>query len=296
MLRSLVIVCALCHVAAAQSWTIGEGTVVTPSANVVYVMEAKALTAIDLAKGRTKWTNKALVKPMAQVGDALLALDDKGALRVVDARTGKPRKSCDTIPTVTMYLFDGIGYSQTSSAVSDGKVARIAWSVSTFFAGGIDPTPEQAARARSHREGVWEVDVAACSATSSQAPVQTPKGLTGVTPGGIAVTLVPGTAIERARGVDKLPEIKLTTNQIALSADNAHAITWIDTDPGYEITLVDLDAAKSLATFKTAVFPLPAMLVGGRFLVGAGWVYDIAKRKELWRRPLRSAPYRTPMP
>jgi hypothetical protein len=296
MLRSLVIVCALCHVAAAQSWTIGEGTVVTPSANVVYLMEAKALTAVDLAKGRTKWTNKALVKPMAQVGDALLALDDKGALRVVDARTGQPRKSCDTIPTVTMYLFDGIGYSQTSSAVSDGKVARIAWSVSTFFAGGIAPTPEQAARARSHREGVWEVDVAACSATSAQAPVQTPTGLTGVTPGGITVTLVPGKAIERARGVDKLPDIKLTTSQIALSADNAHVITWIDTDPGYEITLVDLDAAKSLAKLETALFPLPAMLVGGRFLVGSGWVFDIARRRQLWRRPLRTQPYYPPMP
>jgi hypothetical protein len=290
MLRSLLIVCALCHVAAAQSWTVGEGTVAAPGANVVYVMEQKALTAIDLAKARTKWKADTLVKPMAQVGDALLALDFNGALKVVDVKTGKPRKGCDTIPKVALQLKDGLGSSQSSSGFSDGKRAWISWTIDTFYAGGAAPPPDVEAAARKHSEGTWEVDIATCSAKQAQAPKR------GVTPGGITVTVIPDKAIERARGADKLPEIKLTTNMVALSADGAHAFAALQNISGYDVTIIDLDTTKTVATIKLGFLPYSAMLVGGKILVGDGWAFDIVKKKELWRRDLRSLRYDGPYP
>ncbi len=37
-------------------------------------------------------------------------------------------------------------------------------------------------------------------------------------------------------------------------------------------------------------------LLGGRYLVGAGWAFDIVKKQELWRRSLRSLRYEGPYP
>jgi hypothetical protein len=254
-------------------------------------MEPKALTAVDVAKGRTKWSNKTLVKPLAQVGDALLALDGKGALRVVDARTGKPRKGCDAIPNVTLQLKDGLGSSQSSSGFSDGKRAWIVWTADTFYAGGAAPPPDVEAAARKHQEGTWEVDVAACSAKTSQVPKAT-----NVTPGGVTVTLVPGKAVQRVRGKDKLDEIKLATQMAGLSTDSAHVLSMMQNVSGYDVTIIDLDTAKTVATLRMPFMPYGALLVGGKILVGGGWAFDVVKQKELWRRSLRSLRYDGPYP
>ena len=295
-MRSLVVLCALCHVAYAQSWTVGEGVVAAPGDNTAYVMEPKALVAIDIAKGRVRWSNKTMVKPLATIGDALLALDGKGALRVLETKTGKPRKGCDTIPNVTLQLQDGLGSNQSSYGISDGKKAWIAWTANTHYAGGAAPTPEMEKSASTHREGVWEVDVASCSAKTSQLPRPVPQGAAGVTPGGITVTFEPGKAVHRTRGADKLPDIAVAqTSMLGISADHQIVFVAMQRTEGYDVTMIDLDTTKPLGTIAMPFLPYGALLVNGK-LVASAVAFDTVKLKELWRRNVRSLRYEGPYP
>lgn len=73
-----------------------EGVVISPRQGVAYVMRSGGIDAVNLATGKLRWRSDKAAKPLALVGDRLIAqADGRKALELVvlDARSGAVRDS-----------------------------------------------------------------------------------------------------------------------------------------------------------------------------------------------------------
>jgi hypothetical protein len=75
-----------------------EGVVISPRQGVAYVMRSGGIDAVNLATGKLRWRSDKAAKPLALVGDRLIAqADSKGRkgldLVALDARSGAVRDS-----------------------------------------------------------------------------------------------------------------------------------------------------------------------------------------------------------
>jgi hypothetical protein len=293
------------------SMSIGEGAVVSRATSTLYVMDPKdGIVAVDLATNKTKWSSGALAaKPFAEVGDALIGADEKGALRVLDARTGKARARCSTIPGVGLSIQDGLGSHHSSSGASDDKRAWIAWSSSTHYAGGAAPTPEIEARSRTESGGVHEIDVAACTSKPGRnpwAPGKMPKTGDAVytAPSGIRFRVAAGSLrLERVRAGTPQKPINLKQGKpgrsmFVVTADLRHIIVGELAGNAYPSAIVDVETGAVVATVTLPFFPPAALVIGRRLIMGGGAVFafDLDAQKVLWTRGLRSTTYNGPYP
>jgi hypothetical protein len=83
---------------AENSTALHDGVVISPKQGVAYVMRSGGIHAVNLANGKVRWRSDKAAKPLALVGDRLIAqANSKGgkALEIValDARSGAARDS-----------------------------------------------------------------------------------------------------------------------------------------------------------------------------------------------------------
>lgn len=82
---------------AENSTALHDGVVISPKQGVAYVMRSGGIHAVNLANGKVRWRSDKAAKPLALVGDRLIAqANGKGkALEIValDARSGAARDS-----------------------------------------------------------------------------------------------------------------------------------------------------------------------------------------------------------
>lgn len=81
-----------------NSTALHDGVVISPKQGVAYVMRSGGIHAVNLANGKVRWRSDKAAKPLALVGDRLIAqAESKGrkALEIValDARSGAARDS-----------------------------------------------------------------------------------------------------------------------------------------------------------------------------------------------------------
>jgi outer membrane protein assembly factor BamB len=122
--------------------------------------------ALDLETGKVLWTSKDASKPLAVVGDHLLARDAAGGnvIRIVyiDLADGKKVKESDPIvfpAWVTAVEGNGGGRSFHSSARLDKGDLLIPWQANTSYWGGRAPTPEMLKAATHNGSGAARIDV-----------------------------------------------------------------------------------------------------------------------------------------
>lgn len=303
--------CVIAHASVAvagptlESGSVDQGIVVAPASNTVFVMDATdGVVALDLRTGKRRWAAKQLAaKPFALRGTALVALDEARSIRILDARTGKLHAKCPTIPGIAVDLVDGLGSRQTSHGGSDGKRAWITWSRSTHYAGGAAPTPDVERAARSSSSGVYEIDIAACKATTGVDPFA-PKADEYTTPTNTTFRFDPKTKkLSRSHGNNAKPDIDLKHGALdefhVVSTDRRHVLAGQPvTGKGFDVDIVDVDSGTRVANLLLPTVP-SGFVVVGKLLVfgrGAAYVVDLRTAKQLWMRGTRPTGYAGPYP
>lgn len=83
-----------------DSAALHDGVVISPKQGIAYVMRSGGIDAVNLASGKVRWRSDKAAKPLALVGDRLIAQADGGRkggkaldLVVLDARSGAARDS-----------------------------------------------------------------------------------------------------------------------------------------------------------------------------------------------------------
>lgn len=284
-----------------RSTSIYGGVVVVSSASMtVYAMEPdRGIVAIDLPTGTPKWTSSVAMRPLAEQGDALVALDAAGAVRVLDARTGERRGECDVVPGVKLGVARGPGMEESASGTSDGTHVWISWARSTRYVGGTQAPPEVEAAARSYTSGVYELDVDACTVkpgTNPFAPVMNEDVATYVTPGGINFHVTRGLRLIRRRGAVTLPEVDLARRRgvaVSVTVDHRHIVVsgfraTSATSLGFE--LLDVERGLVIARGETAT-PISGGIVIDRWLVTNHGLdvatVDLDTAQVMWRRTVQ---------
>lgn len=289
-----------------ESMSVDPGVVVVPAAKRIYLMDPKdGVVALDLATGKRLWAAKQLAaKPFAARGHAVVALDEAGSVRVLDGRTGKLARPCSLVPGIRLDLRDGLGLSQYSVGVSDGKRVFVTWSRATHYAGGAVPTPAQQRAASSRAGGVFEIDVTRCTAAEGTDPFTSVNGH-HTTPAGTRFTL---DAVKLVVSRDGKPAIDLRAghanrHQVVISADRRHVMVG-EHDPkgsivgSYAVEIHDIDTGSRVATLPLLAFPSSFLVIGRRLVSGSRGVsvHDLDKQRQVWGRAARITAYTGPYP
>lgn len=133
-----------------DSAALTDGVVVSPRHGFAYVMRpGGGLAAVNLASGKVQWRSDKGAKPLALVGDRLIAqAENRYALElvVIDARSGASRESV-RIPMpagVKATVVDTAAGSFRVRAVSTDSELRVNWeSTAAGPAQGYMPAPEE---------------------------------------------------------------------------------------------------------------------------------------------------------
>jgi len=100
--------------------TLHEGVVISPQHGFAYLMRRGGIDAVDLASGAVRWRSDKAAKPLALVGDRLIAQTGRGgnALDLVDldARSGAARES------VRIPLPDGVAATLVDTPAGSFRV------------------------------------------------------------------------------------------------------------------------------------------------------------------------------
>lgn len=257
-----------------------------------------------------KWASAALAaKPFAEVGGALIGADERGALRVLDAATGKPFASCDAIPGVGVQLLDGLRVSHTSWGTSDGKRAWISWSSARHRVSGMPPRPGTEEHVDRGEAGVHEIDVATCRAkpgTDPYAARRVPRthDIERTTPSGTRLRLISGAlGLERRRGDRVLPPLEGPQRApgprlFVVTADLRHVIVGDHASSSFRSVIFDVETGAAVASVTLPSFPASAVLVGRKLVMHDRGVrmLDLDTQAELWTRDLRETRYDGPLP
>ncbi len=147
--------------------TMLPGVLVDRPTHTVYLMrETSQVEAIDIPTGKTRWIVKHAERPLALSGTHLLAQSGT-SLVVLDARTGKLAKKCKPAAGTTWLpppIQARLGWQASLEAKpTAADQVLLLWSIDTHYAGGAAPPPEVERRARTHTEGMVDVDVAKCT-------------------------------------------------------------------------------------------------------------------------------------
>jgi hypothetical protein len=146
------------------------GVLVDRASHTVFLMrDTNRVEAIDIPTGKTRWIVKHAERPLALSGTHLLA-QSQTSLVVLDARTGKLDKKCTPDAGTTWSpppLQARLGWQGSLEAKPTATdQVLLLWSIDTYYAGGAAPTPEMERDARSHEEGMVDVDLAKCRFTA----------------------------------------------------------------------------------------------------------------------------------
>lgn len=144
---------------------VGVG-VTSADQKTVFLPGKDGIEAVDLASGRSLWTNKAANR-LAGVSDKLVLAwlgDDKkpNAFRVVvlNAETGEPVCKSDPIEMPDWARTAKVGgRSFRTAATADGGRVVVVWEARAFYYGGARPTPQIEAAARKHDSGQVKIDL-----------------------------------------------------------------------------------------------------------------------------------------
>ncbi len=129
---------------------------------------AGGIDAIDLAKGELLWDTKEATKPLALLGDKLLAQtpvkDKANQLRIIVLDTGKKGKKVLESDAVVFPEWVAVGaMGQGSSLISRGRGEKgdlfLIWDAHTRYYGGAAPTPEILERAKKDASGIARINV-----------------------------------------------------------------------------------------------------------------------------------------
>lgn len=150
--------------------TMLPGVLVDRATHTVYLMrDTNQVEAVDITTGKTRWIGKHAERPLQLSGTHLLAQAGT-TLVVLDARTGKLEKKCTAAKGTTWTpspLEPRLGTQALLSAslTSPDKVL-LTWSINTYYAGGAKPTEEVERNARTHSEGMLDLDLKGCTFTA----------------------------------------------------------------------------------------------------------------------------------
>lgn len=303
-MRWLVVVCGLAVFgqagAAPRSYSL-PSMVVTPAENVAFAIEADGISAIEITTGKVKWKSKIAVRPVGRTGDALVALDPKGTMIVLDPATGAAHKKCPKL-NFSLVVREQIGPNGHISWRATSEDNQINVYVESVFG-----DRERNQKAPVHRgeapvmtQASFAVDVTACKVdrTSDTVPDQEGFRLSGTTPGGITITIEPDPAnrVRRMKGAQPLPSIdfKSKGQRGTLSLSDQHFYVVDDLQRPKHLTVYDLDSGKSLGVLasvrKQDDLPLFYFVVGSHILYDAS-VVDLRTSKLVWSRT-----HATPVP
>lgn len=275
---------------------VGDGIVLDAPSATVYIMSPKGVEARSLADGSLRWRNVDAQRPLAAVGDLLLAQGASRAsgslpLMSLAGNTGAARQAFSaTLPgNVRASVDQRLGERFAVSMENDALI----WRYEARTVQGIPPQGNDPRRAS--LAGVLTVDTAAGAAAVLDRPV-------------------PADSVVNAQ-LDT-PLVNDAGRQF-YSADRQHVLvsarlTAGDVERRYRWTVYDLQR-KKLGSFDAPVSYSPFAVSGGRVLLIAPptvvrrddaeqdialsvRAMSLASGKEMWRAPLRDTRYRGPFP
>lgn len=302
----LLLIAVVTNTASAAPMVLGPHSIVDPAARVGYVMTdhhgVRALVAVDLATGKPRWTSRAGVKPIGARGKLLAALDSGGALRVLDATTGQPNRSCPTIKDVITPFLDQLGTNHSAIGLEQAGKLYLSWTEDTFYAGGAAPSPEMEAAARKHREQTYELDLANCRAIPATVAVSESiaaitKSLTIATATGKQV-VIDASALTLRVGDRTIDLTAGDKRRSALSLSRDRRAIMCGDPSGDNFAVFDLDSGIRQAV-KLPSFEYLWLIDGDRVVVGGGGAlasYSAKTAKLMWSVAESSTHYTGPYP
>lgn len=244
---------------------LADGVLVDVERQVAYVMAPeRGIDAVGLSGGASLWTADAAAKPLAVVGDVLVAQaegSEEGRLNVVsfDVRDGRPgafSARLDLPEGVSARLSDGPRRAfRVQAGLAEGKLV-LSWRATKVGGGelqGYLPGPEEGmspnAKSFDRLEGAAELDLASGAVRRVDKAVLAPRALDVLPPG-------------QAKGL---------SGRLFTSADGRHVLASVRTAErglwqSYRWTIVERATGRRLGTFDHYTSSAPFMVAGGRLL------------------------------
>lgn len=295
-----------------QSASLLEGVVLSPRLGIAYLMRpGGSIDAVNLASGKVRWRSDKAAKPLALVGDRLVAQaqgQGRNALDLVflDARSGVSRNSV-RIPLpegVVATVADTAAGSFRVRAESVASDLRVSWeSTGSEVAQGYLPAEDEGqAPALAVVSGEAVLDLA--SLTVKEAPA----------------TRVAQSASLAGASLQELsaPAVKAQGRQL-LSADGRHVLVTEPVDAAeftlyrHRWTLYERSSGARLGTVPAMVSASPFVVVGttlyhtapahavrqeGRFVENPATLHAVNLKTgaEMWKIAVRETAFRGPFP
>jgi len=305
---------------------LGDGAVVDAARGVAYVAQPQGgIEALDLSTGKAVWRSAVAAKPLALVGEGLLAQEEPGiggALRVatLDVATGREEMRSELALPVGLAatVTDNLrGTFRIRAAVLEGGggtvvlawIATVAAPLRGFLPPDLSRAPAgapavvsaPAARAGGFRRGAARFD----PATGRLTPVADAEAASLAA--AIDRNLAPGGSAEvsGASGTPGLPSIDgrhaLTSERVAGSF---HTYRWSISDRATGAVLAVLDAPVSFAPFvvagpKVIYLAQPSMRRENGVTIRQELrlrALDLSTGAESWQAVVRDSAYRGPVP
>lgn len=291
----------------AAGYLLSTGALVDPEGGTLYLMRpGGGLEAVDLSTGQPLWTSERAAKPLALVGDLLVAQGEAPpeggmALAALDVRQGGAAALETVVPVPgveSCAIDDRLEASFESWVYTDRGRVELGWQATEHPVSGVPPeggTPV----ARQHRGG-YTLDLAAGRVAPLPADqLRLPARPTLVPPPEKALAGVgPGEQFLAADGRHLLVSERIADDHSWLQ------YRWTVYERATGRRLGELQASRSRADFTVVAgrllyLSLPSLRRDGDQLRDdplAVRAVDLASGQELWSRPLRDTSYDGPFP